>query len=46
MEMLVRDLPAYTQAASITDEIPEPIEAEKPLQAALSNLAEAIWGFR
>ena len=42
MEMLVHDLLAYTKAASITDEVPEPVEAEQPLQAALSNLAEAI----
>ena len=42
MEMLVHDLLAYTKAASITDDVPEPIEAEKPLQGALSNLAEAI----
>jgi signal transduction histidine kinase len=42
MEMLIRDLLAYTKAASITDELPEPIGAEKPLQAALLNLAETI----
>jgi len=42
MEMLVRDLLAYTKAGSITDEVTDPIEAEKPLQAALLNLAEAI----
>ena len=42
MEMLVRDLLAYTQAASIADEVPEPIAAEKPLQSALLNLAEAL----
>jgi light-regulated signal transduction histidine kinase (bacteriophytochrome) len=42
MEALVQDLLAYTKAASIADEVPEPIEAEKALQAALSNLAEAI----
>ncbi len=42
MDMLVRDLLAYTKATSIVDELPELIEAEKPLQAALLNLAEAI----
>ena len=42
MEMLVRDLLAYTRAASITDEVPEPVEPDKPLQVALFNLAEAI----
>src|SRR5579884_992383 len=42
MDMLVSDLLAYTRAASIVDELPEPIGAEKPLQTALLNLAEAI----
>jgi len=42
MEALVQDLLAYTKAASIADEVPEPVDAEKALQAALSNLAEAI----
>lgn len=35
MGMLVEDLLAYTKAASITDELPDPIEAEEALQAAL-----------
>ncbi len=42
MDMLVRDLLAYTKAASITDEMLEPIGATKPLEAALLGLAEAI----
>ena len=42
MDMLVRDLLAYTKAASISDELLEPIGATKPLQTALLNLAEAI----
>ncbi len=42
MDMLVRDLLTYTKAASIADELPEPVAVEKPLQDALSNLAEAI----
>lgn len=42
MDMLVSGLLAYTKAASIVDELLEPVGAEKPLQAALSNLAEAI----
>ena len=42
MERLVHDLLAYTRAASIEDEVPEPIEAAKPLEAALLNLSEAI----
>ena len=42
MDMLVRDLLAYTKAASIGDELPEAIDAEKPLKAALLNLAETI----
>ncbi len=42
MDMLVGDLLAYTKAASIADERPEPIGAEGPLRAALQNLAEAI----
>src|ERR1700761_4898291 len=40
MDMLVRDLLAYTKAASIGDELPEAIDAEKPLEAALLNLGE------
>jgi signal transduction histidine kinase len=42
MEGLVRDLLAYTKAASIADEVQEPMGAEKPLQAALLNLTEAL----
>ena len=42
MEMLVRDLLAYTKAGSTTDELPEPVEAENALRAALLNLSEAI----
>ncbi len=42
MEMLVRDLLAYTQAASITEEVPEPAEVEESLKAVLQNLAEVI----
>jgi signal transduction histidine kinase len=42
MDMLVRDLLAYTKAASIADEEPEAVQAEKPLKAALLNLSESI----
>jgi light-regulated signal transduction histidine kinase (bacteriophytochrome) len=42
MQTLVSDLLSYTQAASITDEAPEPGEAEAALLASLSNLSEAI----
>jgi len=42
MEMLVRDLLAYTKAGSIADEVTELIEAERPLQNAMLNLAESI----
>jgi light-regulated signal transduction histidine kinase (bacteriophytochrome) len=42
MEMLVRDLLAYTKAASIGEEAAEPVDAGKALAAALANLAEAI----
>ncbi|MDQ2840940.1 MAG: ATP-binding protein, partial [Acidobacteriota bacterium] len=42
MELLVRDLLAYTRAASISDEAPEPVDADGPLDGALLNLAEAI----
>jgi signal transduction histidine kinase len=42
MQTLVSDLLCYTQAASITDEPPEPGDANAALQAALSNLAGTI----
>lgn len=42
MEMLVRDLLAYTKAASISDEPTDLVEADKSLQDALLNLSEAI----
>ena len=42
MQTLVSDLLSYTQAASITDEDPEPGEAEAALLAALANLTAAI----
>ncbi|HEX4808146.1 MAG TPA: ATP-binding protein [Bryobacteraceae bacterium] len=42
MEMLVRDLLAYTKAASISDETTGLVDTDKSLQNALSNLAEAI----
>jgi PAS domain S-box-containing protein len=41
MEMLVRDLLAYTQA-SMVDKAPEEVDANAALQAALANLAGAI----
>lgn len=41
MEMLVRDLLAYTQA-STADKEPEKVDANAALQAALANLAGAI----
>ena len=42
MQTLVSDLLSYTQAASITEEAPEPGEAEAALLAALANLTAAI----
>lgn len=42
METLVADLLAYTKAATIAEEVPDPIPAEKPLSGALQNLSEAI----
>jgi light-regulated signal transduction histidine kinase (bacteriophytochrome) len=42
MELLIRDLLAYTKAASNGEDAPEPIAADRPLQAALLNLAEVI----
>jgi PAS domain S-box-containing protein len=41
VEMLVRDLLAFTQAATI-DKPPEPTDANEPFQAAVGNLAGAI----
>ena len=41
MEMLVRDLLAYTQA-SMVDKAPEEVDANEAVEAALSNLAGAI----
>jgi light-regulated signal transduction histidine kinase (bacteriophytochrome) len=42
MQTLVSDLLSYTQAASITEEAPEPGESEAALAAVLANLGEAI----
>ncbi|MCW5976924.1 MAG: PAS domain-containing protein [Bryobacteraceae bacterium] len=42
MEMLVRDLLAYTQAVNVTGAMSEPVDAERVFQLALSNLREAI----
>jgi signal transduction histidine kinase len=42
MQTLVSDLLSYTQAASITEEAPEPGEAEAALMAALANLTAAV----
>ncbi len=42
MQTLVSDLLSYTQAASITEEAPEPGEADAALRAALANLTAAI----
>jgi signal transduction histidine kinase len=42
MQTMVADLLSYTQAASITEEAPEPGEAEAALMAALANLNAAI----
>jgi signal transduction histidine kinase len=42
MEMLVRDLLTYTQTAGVEEEVPEPVKASEQLEAALTNLAEAI----
>jgi PAS domain S-box-containing protein len=41
MEMLVRDLLAYTQAATLDTE-PEPVDANAVMQAAIANLAGTI----
>jgi light-regulated signal transduction histidine kinase (bacteriophytochrome) len=42
MEMLIRDLLAYTQAAAIEDETQSRVEASAQLEIALENLTEAI----
>ncbi len=42
MQTLVHDLLAYTQAASITDESPEPCDATAALDAVLQNLAPSV----
>lgn len=42
MEMLVRDLLAYTQSAGVEGEVTEPVDAYEQLQAAIGNLTEAI----
>lgn len=42
MEMLVRDLLAYTQSAGTEESTPDPVDASEQLQGALVNLEEAI----
>lgn len=42
MEMLVRDLLAYTQSAGVEEESPEPVDALEQLNSALVNLNESI----
>jgi signal transduction histidine kinase len=42
MEMLVRDLLAYTQATGLDEEAPEPVSAADQLMVALGNLRPAI----
>ncbi len=42
MEMLVRDLLAFTQAAGVKGEVTEPVDAGQELGNALANLAESI----
>ncbi|MDP9055468.1 MAG: ATP-binding protein [Acidobacteriota bacterium] len=42
MEMLVRDLLAYTQATGFDEEAPEPVAADEHLAGALESLHEAI----
>jgi Bacteriophytochrome (light-regulated signal transduction histidine kinase) len=42
METLLADLLSYAQASNIPDELPEPIQAREPLEAALENLVAAI----
>jgi signal transduction histidine kinase len=42
MEILVKDLLAYTEASSIVDAVHSPTDAGPPLQHALENLRETI----
>lgn len=42
METLLNDLRSYAQASSISNEVPAPIGAREPLDAALENLAGSI----
>ena len=42
IETLLNDLLAYAHASSISDELPQPIDARGPLEGALQNLAGAI----
>jgi signal transduction histidine kinase len=42
MEALLADLLSYAQASNIPDELPEPVPAGEPLEAALENLSGAI----
>ncbi len=42
MQSLVQDLLAYTQAASISDDVPEPTDTMAAYKSALSNLAQSI----
>lgn len=42
MEKLLDDLLAFTQAASVVEETPEPSSSMRPLEAALASLREAI----
>lgn len=42
MDNLLADLLAYTEASSIPDEPPSPVQARDALEAALGNLAAAI----
>ncbi len=42
MEMLVRDLLAYTQAAGFNEGAPDPVNATNQLDIALANLRDAI----
>ncbi len=42
METLLEDLLSYAQAASIPDDVPDPVSAREALDAALENLAGSI----
>jgi signal transduction histidine kinase len=42
MDALLNDLLSYAHASSISDAVFEPVDAMRPLQAALENLASAI----